>query len=308
MTKETTTKQTILITGASSGMGFATALHLARLGHAVFAGVRDIGGKNTLKAEELASIAKKEGLELYLVELDVTIDNSIHMAVQSVVLRAGRIDVLINNAGIMYGGITEAYTVDQIKRMMETNYFGPMRMNRAVLPYMRQQGSGLLIQISSLAGGFTVPFFAHYSATKMAVEALAEGYFYELAPLGIDSVLLEPGPFGTGLLASQDEPEDQDRIAGYADLAAIPQQMYRDTQNINESSAAQDPLLVAEAIAGLIAMAPGTRPLRTVPGSIDFGISSLNQAKLQAQRSLLDAWGLKQLVPAWFEHPTAIEG
>ncbi len=289
-------QQVILVTGSGSGFGRLTALTLARQGQRVFASLRDAEGRNAAKSAEIRRAAEGEVLPLSVLDLDVADDASVERAVAMVVAHAGRIDALVNNAGIMYTGVAEGFTVEQARAQMETNYVGPLRLDRAVLPHMRRRGQGLLVHVTSVAGGLAFPFLAQYSASKMAVEALAEGYRYELAGLGIDSVIVEPGPFGTSLLGSQEDPRDAERVAAYGPIAEIPARMLRETEEMNAGPDAQDPQLVADAIAVLIAMPAGTRPLRTIPGTVDWGLRALNEAKERAQRTLLEAWGLTDLL------------
>src|SRR5712692_1789645 len=183
---------TILVTGSSTGFGRLTVETLARQGYAVFAGIRDISGKNQTVRDELRALAENEHLALDVVELDVTNDPSVDAAVQHIVAATGRLDVVVNNAGVSYSGPIEAFTVEQAQALFNTNVFGVMRVNRAVLPQMRAQGSGLLLQIGSIAGRIGLPFLGLYGATKFTLEGLSESYRYELAPFGIDAATLAP--------------------------------------------------------------------------------------------------------------------
>ena len=153
--------KTILITGASTGFGRDTAETLARAGHSVFASMRDPQAKNREHAEPL----REQGIEV--VELDVSNDASVDRAVKEVLARAERIDVLINNAGIASAGVTEAFTPDQAKMVFNTNVVGLLRTTRAVLPAMRKQGEGLIINIGSILGRVTFPFFGIYGASQV---------------------------------------------------------------------------------------------------------------------------------------------
>src|SRR5215472_15131643 len=148
--------KTILITGASTGFGRDTAETLARAGHAVFASMRDPQGKN----RDNADLLRKQGIEV--VDLDVTADTSVERAVKEVLQRVGRIDVLVNNAGIASAGVTEAFTPDQAKIVLNTNVVGVLRTTRAVLPAMRAQHDGLIINVGSILGRVTFPFFGIY--------------------------------------------------------------------------------------------------------------------------------------------------
>src|SRR6266567_8402057 len=141
--------QVVLITGSSTGFGRLFADTLARKGHTVFATMRDPGGRNTKNASEIRTLAEKDSLPIYVLELDVTDDASVERAVDAAVAKAGRIDVAINNAGYVVSGLAEAVTTEQAQRLMDTNFFGPVRVNRAVLPHMRRQRSGVLMHITS---------------------------------------------------------------------------------------------------------------------------------------------------------------
>jgi NAD(P)-dependent dehydrogenase (short-subunit alcohol dehydrogenase family) len=281
----------VLITGSSSGFGYLTAQTLARKGYSVYAAMRDIDGRNVAPSEQLRTLAKKENLSLEVVELDVTKDESVTFGVRTVIDRAGKIDVLVNNAGVMYSGVTEAYTLEQAYQQFEPNFFGVMRMNRAVLPYMRQQKNGLLIHLGSLASGLMFPFYGLYCASKHAVEALALSYRYDLSSFGIDSVIVEPGPFATNLLGTNDPPRDQECLTAYGSITDMPTKI---TQNIEATL--QDPQMVVDSIAHLIEQPAGERPFRTVPGA-DFGLRPVNTAKEVAQQGLLEALGLQELEP-----------
>src|SRR5947209_7111597 len=166
----------VLITGSSTGFGRAAAEALALRGYVVFASMREASGGNAPHAAALRSLASRENLALNVVELDVSNDESVAKGVQQVLEAAGRIDVVINNAGIAALGITEAYTISQWQQLFEVNLFGVARVNRAVLPAMRRQRDGLLIHVSSLAGRVVVGYFGLYCASKFALEAMADAY------------------------------------------------------------------------------------------------------------------------------------
>ncbi len=191
----------VLITGTSSGFGRVIAETLARKKYHVFATMRDIKGRNATVARQIAELAKHESLSLQTLELDVTNDSTVEPAVSKVVLQSGRIDVLVNNAGYGVMDLAETVTTAQAQRQFDTNFFGVLRMNRAVLPTMRRQKSGLLLHVSSGAGRLVIPGMGLYCASKFAMEALAEVYRYELASQGIDSVVIEPGAYATPIMA-----------------------------------------------------------------------------------------------------------
>ena len=170
----------VLITGASTGFGRDTAERLARRGHQVFATMRDVSGRNAKHRESLEQLASAERLQLRVLELDVTDEESVQRAVSSALEEAGHLDVVINNAGVATLGVSEAYTTEQFQRLFDVNVFGVQRVNRAVLPSMRQRRNGLLIHISSGAGRCAVPGMAAYCASKYALEAIADAYRFEL--------------------------------------------------------------------------------------------------------------------------------
>lgn len=287
-------QKVILVTGSSNGIGRLTVATLARQGHTVYASMRDANGRNAAARTELQQLAKDENLDLNVIELDVTDETSVEKAVADIIKNAGRVDVLVNNAGVMNIGITEGFTLEQVQRQFDVNFFGAVRMNRAVLPHMRKQGEGLLIQISSLAGRVVLPFFGIYNASKFAVEAMSEAYRYDLSGWGIDSVIVEPGPYDSNLLETIPWPEDKQRLKEYTELAGAPEKMIAKFAELEKNDDARDPQEVADAILELIVTPTGQRPLRTVVG-IDFGVTGLNEAAAPFQRGLLEALGMQQM-------------
>src|SRR5579862_1928276 len=201
-------KRTVLITGASTGFGRLIAEALAGKNYRVFATMRGVNGKNAPAARELRALAD-------VVEMDVTDDASVERAVADVIAAAGRIDIVVNNAGRVLSGVSEAITLEQAQALMDTNFYSVVRVNRAVLPHMRRQRSGLLLHISSGAGRIVLPCMAYYCASKWAMEALAESYRYELAAQHIDSVIIEPGSYKTAIANNLEHAEDDERTATY---------------------------------------------------------------------------------------------
>lgn len=284
-------EQTILVTGSSSGFGRLTVETLARQGYAVFAGMRAVAGKNAPAADELRSLAEREHLSLHVVEMDVTDDASVERAIESIVDMKGRIDVVVNNAGTAFVGPLEAFTLDQARKQFDTNIFGVLRVNRAVLPHMRRRGSGLLVQIGSIEGRVVVPFFGLYTATKFALEGLTESYRDELAPFGIDAAIVEPGTYPTQISASHVSAVDTERAALYQDAVEV-----LNTRLFAEirSSTPPDPQEVADAVAGLIGKPASQRPLHTVvaPVAQRRAPEAVNDAASQATRSFFEALDL----------------
>lgn len=260
----------VVITGCSSGFGEGAVKAFADKGYRVWGTLRDVEGRNA---------AKKAALEAYspsvsVIDMDVTDDASVAAAF-ALILAQGPVDVLINNAGIMYLGITEAFSIAQAKEQMETNYYGAIRTMQAVLPAMRQAKSGLIINCSSLVGQISPPFFSTYSATKFALEGYTQGLRYEVSPFGIDVALVQPGPFGTGLLAGGKAPERNDVLTSYGDLAGVPLAMGQHFATFLQSDAAPKPQLVVDAYLALAEMPAGKRPTRTVVG-ITWGVDEIN--------------------------------
>ena len=290
-------RKVVVVTGASSGFGKLTVLELARRGHTVVATMRDVNGRNAPIRSELIDAAKAEGYELQVFEMDVVDEVSVNSTIDQVVKQHGKIDVLVNNAGLMPVGITEAYTVADIERLFAVNFFGAVRADRAVLPHMRAAGSGLLVHVTSLMGRVVFPFFGTYSASKFALEGLAEAYRYELKGFGIDSVIVEPGPFPSNLISSSPEPSDQSVLASYGEVAAIPGQIKAHANDGQDEANPPSPQRVADAIAHLVE-ATQRRPLRTVvmPEGLDFGVERLNEAVLPIQNAMITSLGMSDML------------
>ncbi|MGC1546983.1 MAG: SDR family oxidoreductase [Rhodanobacter sp.] len=290
-------KKVVIITGAGNGFGKLAAIEFSRRGHAVYATMRDIAGRNKSSRDELLEAARSGGHDLHVVEMDVTDETSVQTAVDDIADRAGRIDTLINNAGVMYVGVTEAFTLEQVKHQFNVNFFGSVRANRAVLPYMRSARSGLIIHVSSLGGRAVFPFFSIYCASKFALEALAEAYHYELSGLGVDSVIVEPGPFPSNLLPTSPAPADHARLGGYSEQTKLSVQLKGGFDQMFKSSNPPRPQLVVDAFINLVESTE-KRPLRTVvmPEGLDFGIERMNQAIAPIQNDLLGALGLSNMV------------
>ena len=280
--------KTILITGASTGFGRDTAETLSRAGHKVFASMRDPEGKNRAHANAL------RGQNIEVVELDVTDSQSVDRAVAAVIAKTGRIDVLINNAGVLAAGVSEAITPEQATALFDVNVIGLRRVTRAVLPDQRRHNDGLIINISSVLGRVTFPFFGIYGASKFAVEALTDSLRYEVSQLGIDVVLVQPGAYPTQLFDSATQPADTDRVAEYGTVGEIPAAMFQNFTTMLSGSDAPDSHDIAEAIAKLIVTAKDARPARTVVGT-SYGADTVNDATEPVQASTVEALGLGYL-------------
>ncbi|BAV04909.1 NADP-dependent 3-hydroxy acid dehydrogenase YdfG [Filimonas lacunae] len=251
-------KKVVVITGSSSGFGMLTAITLAGKGYTVVATMRHSKGYNQPAAGKL----REQGIA-EVVDMDVTDDTSVQQAISGILSRYGRIDILINNAGVYSGGVLEAFSIEQVKRVFETNVFGILRVNNEVLPGMRARKEGLIINISSSVGRVSPPLQAPYNASKFAVEALVEASHAELSTQGIETVLIEPGAFLTDIWGKQGLNADRAGIAeSYGqDIADMQQHIQQVFGKILEEQK-PDPQLVADKILALIEMKAGKRPLR----------------------------------------------
>jgi NAD(P)-dependent dehydrogenase (short-subunit alcohol dehydrogenase family) len=285
-----TTQRAVLITGASSGFGRVIAETLARKKFQVFATMREIGGRNAAAARELEELARRESLLLHALELDVTKDSSVRRTVDEALGKSGRIDVLVNNAGHGIIDLAETVTIAQAQRQFETNFFGIVRMNRAVLPAMKRQGSGLLLHVSSGAGRLAIPGMGMYCASKFAMEALAETYRYELASQGIDSVVIEPGAYATPIMEKLEPGEDPERKAGYGETARIPEMILSRLRG-----ARANPQEIGDGVLRIIETPAGQRKMRYRVGPGGPGVERINTLTDEIQVQLLEAFELAEV-------------
>ncbi|MCK5379346.1 MAG: SDR family NAD(P)-dependent oxidoreductase, partial [Acidobacteria bacterium] len=242
----------------------------------------------------LKELASAEALDLRVIELDVTSEESVALAAAKVLEESGGPDVVINNAGQMFVGFTEAFSSDELTKQLDVNVVGTHRMSRAFLPAMRERGEGLIVNISSIAGRFGVPFFGVYHASKWAVEGYSMALRGELASCGVDVVVVEPGPFTTELFPSSPRPADvEGRVETYPAVA-------RDTfegmgsafeSMFEDPAMPTDPQAVVDRIIELSEMKPGSRPFRSVVG-VDFGTEDRNAAVEPFDSAVLEAFGM----------------
>ena len=283
-------KQVVLITGTSSGFGRLFAETFARVGYSVFATMRGVAGKNAKSAESLRAFATQNSVALEVLEMDVTDEASVNSAVAAAIAKTGRLDVAVNNAGFGYLDLMEAITVEQAKKIFDTNVFGVQRVARAVLPQMHKHKSGLLLQVSSGAGRVVIPAFGIYCASKFALEAMTEAYRYELAESGIDSVSLEPGAYKTEIFGKIDRGDDPARLGSYGAMKAAPERL-----NATLTTAAADPKEVADLALEILRTPFGKRQLRYRIGSGGPGVVEINKLTDQIQQQLLNAFGLAEV-------------
>ncbi|MGI0073391.1 MAG: SDR family oxidoreductase [Nitrosotalea sp.] len=196
-----------IVTGSSSGIGYETALELARDGYYTYATMRDVR-----KDGKILEIAKKENLNIEVLELDVDKEDTIKSSINKIIHDKKRIDVLVNNAGYFLVGCLEDLSIDDMKSQFETNFFGVVRTIQAVLPTMRNQRSGTIVNVSSIAGRIGFPVTPAYISSKFALEGLSESMRYELAPYGIKTIIIEPGVIKTNLFSSLKKSTKSDSI------------------------------------------------------------------------------------------------
>ena len=274
--------KSILITGSSSGFGRLGAEHYARLGAKVFASMRNLPRP---EADELEALAETEGLDITVVEIDVTSDDQVASGVAEVLAATdGSLDVLVNNAGIAYGGPVELQDMQAMQHTFDTNVFGCHRMARAVLPAMRAAGGGQIFNISSQLGRVIIPGLGAYSGTKFALEALSEQMAYEFAMDGIEVTIVQPGGYPTEIWDNGAQytqalfdrtPED-----GRAAYPSFTGQMSGGTQTT-------DPMDIPRAIAEIIDLPAGTRPLRKAIHPVVRPQEGINAASAQTQLAML---------------------
>ena len=295
--------QVIVITGASSGLGRLAAHALAKSGHTVYAGMRDIAGRNAPQMEALQAHAAQTGLDLRTVELDVQSEPSVEAAIATILRESGRLDTVVHNAGHMVFGPAEAFTPEQYAALYDVNVLGTQRVNRVALPILRRQGRGLVIWVSSTSTrGGTPPWLAPYFAAKAGMDSLAVSYAGELARWGIETSIIVPGAYtkGTNHFVRAGAPVDTARAAEYADgpTGDIPDIALKglsalEPPDVNASE-------VAEAIARVVDMPFGKRPFRVHIDPSQDGAEIVNGVADRVRAELLRRIGLADLL-----HPTA---
>ncbi|AEW01098.1 hypothetical protein A4D02_14145 [Niastella koreensis] len=249
----------IVITGSSTGFGALMVKTFSEAGHTVIATMRNITSANKNVASSLGALPG-----VHVIELDVTNDHSVKTAIAQIIDKHQTIDVLINNAAVYGGGILEAYSLEQFKKLFEVNMFGVLRVTSEILPLMRKAKNGLIINISSGVGRISPPFQVPYNASKFALEGLVEGSYGELIGQGIENVLIEPGAFATELWAKAGVHADRQQIIdSYGAETAAMNKAIGDTFISILDKNKPNPQLVADAALKLVNTEKGKRPLRT---------------------------------------------
>ncbi|QET00884.1 SDR family oxidoreductase [Cupriavidus pauculus] len=290
---------TILVTGASSGFGLMTARALAKAGHTVYASMRETAGRNATRVAEIAQWSENHDADLRAVELDVQSEASVAAAIAKVLDDAGRLDVIVHNAGHMVFGPAEAFTPEQMIQQYDVNVLGAQRVNRAALPYLRKQGKALLLWVgSSSTRGGTPPFLAPYFAAKAAMDALAVSYASELSRWGIETTIMVPGAFtqGTNHFAHSGKPADTRIVAEYEDgpYAGVAEQALKGLASLEPADA--DPEDVAREIVRVVGLPHGKRPFRVHVDPSQDGAEIVNGVADRVRAELFRNVGLADLL------------
>ncbi|MBY5454804.1 SDR family oxidoreductase [Rhizobium leguminosarum] len=292
-------KQVIIITGASSGFGALTARALAKAGHTVYAGMRATEGRNAPAVADAAEFARENNVDLRSVELDVASDASVVSGIARIIADAGRLDVIIHNAGHMSFGPAEAFTPEQFAELFDINVLSTQRVNRAALPHLRRQGRGLVVWVSSSSSrGGTPPYLSPYFAAKAAMDSLAVSYAGELTRWGIETSIIVPGAFtkGTNHFAHSGSPDDTARAAEYNEgpYKGVPEQALQGLAALEPADA--DAGAVAVAIIDVVGKPFGTRPFRVHIDPSEDGAEIVNGVADRVRAELFRRIGLEDLL------------
>jgi NAD(P)-dependent dehydrogenase (short-subunit alcohol dehydrogenase family) len=301
-------KNVIVITGASSGFGALAARALARAGHAVYASMRETTGRNAPQVKEVEQYAAEHGVDLRAIELDVSSQKSCDVAIQEIISKHGRLDVLIHNAGHMVFGPAEAFTPEQLAELYDVNVLSTQRVNRAALPQLRKQRRGLVVWVSSSSSaGGTPPYLAPYFAAKAGMDALAVVYARELTRWGIETSIIVPGAFtgGTNHFAHAGSPADKARVAEYeaGPYAGFADQVLKGFASIVPTDA--DVSAVGDAIVKVVDTPFGKRPFRVHIDPTQDGAEVVNMVSDRVRAELLRRIGLGDvLIPRDLASPS----
>jgi NAD(P)-dependent dehydrogenase (short-subunit alcohol dehydrogenase family) len=294
----------VLITGAATGIGNLTARALAAAGHTVYASMRNIDGRNADHANDLLDLGRREGHDLRVVELDVQSESSADAAVATILGDAGQLDTVVHNAGHLYVGYVEAFTPDDIQHLFDVNALSIQRVNRAVLPHMRQRRTGTLLYVGSTTTVIVPPFLGPYVASKFAADALAQTTAYEVSQFGIETTIVMPGPFtqGTQHFPNASHAGDEERNRAYAELDPLVARNEEATESLFPPGVDAHPRAVAEEITRILALPAGTRPFRTVVDFSNAGVEKVNEVMRQAQQQFVTRLGFPELLHVNSQH------
>jgi NAD(P)-dependent dehydrogenase (short-subunit alcohol dehydrogenase family) len=288
----------VLITGAATGIGNLTARALAAAGHTVYASMRNIEGRNAGHANDLLELGRRDSLDLRVVELDVQSESSAEAAVAAILDQAGRLDTVVHNAGHLYVGYVEAFTPDDIQHLFGVNAISIQRVNRAVLPHMRERRSGTLLYVGSTTSVVVPPFLGPYVASKFAADALAQVTAYEVSQFGIETTIVMPGPFtqGTEHFPNAGHAADEERNRAYAALDPLVARNEDATTALFPPGVDAHPRAVAEEITRILALPAGTRPFRSVVDFSNAGVEKVNDVMRRAQEEFVTRLGFGELL------------
>ncbi|MEV5187090.1 SDR family oxidoreductase [Streptomyces werraensis] len=288
----------ILITGASSGFGALTSRALADAGHTVYAGMRQTTGRNAAAVADARAYAEEHGVDLRTVELDVSRQESVDAAVAAVTEEAGRVDVVVHNAGHMVLGPAESFTPEQLAEIYDTNVLSTQRVNRAVLPRMRERRDGLLVWVgSSSTYGGTPPYLAPYFGAKAAMDHLAKSYAVELSRFGIDTSIVVPGSFtsGTNHFAHAMHPADTATAEAYDELyEGLMDDVGKRLAALAPPDA--DAGEVARTIVAVVDAPKGERPFRVTIDPADDGSEQVSDVADRIRAGFYDRIGFPDLL------------
>lgn len=259
--------------------------------------MRNIEGRNASRADELHQYAQDNKVNLKVVELDVLSQESVDLAIQTIIKEEGRLDVVMHNAGHLVVGVTEAFSPDEMVKVFDTNVLGTQRVNKAALPYMRFQGSGLLLWISSttVRGGFP-PFLGPYVAAKAAMDSLAQTLAYEVAPFGIETSFVVPGAFtrGTSHFPSATHPADEQTSKAYDKINGLLDQVGDRLSALTPEDA--DPQAVADEITRIVNLPVGQRPARSVIDFVGDGAAEVTELAEKMRIDFMKRLELEELL------------
>jgi NAD(P)-dependent dehydrogenase (short-subunit alcohol dehydrogenase family) len=292
-------KSVILVTGAGSGIGKLSAQALAEAGHVVYASMRDIQGRNRERAYDLRKLADQQGIALHPLELDVLSQASADAAAAVIEREQGGIDVVVQNAGHLVVGPTEAFTPEEMMKVFDTNVFGAQRVNRAVLPIMRKQEAGLVLWISSSTtkGGFP-PFMGPYGAAKAAMDSLAVTLAYEIARFGIETSIVVPGAFtqGTEHFPKAGKPADTATVEAYGRYDGVMDRIGQKLSALMPPDA--DPAAVAAELVRIVGLPAGRRPMRSVVDFLGDGAAEVLKVSERVRIAFAERIGMGDLLHA----------
>ncbi|WP_353158537.1 SDR family oxidoreductase [Myroides odoratus] len=284
-------RKVVLITGTNSGFGWLMAKSVAAMEHTVYATMRDTKGKNLDKSQALSKIEN-----ITVLDVALTDEDSVQNAIKTIISKEGTIDILVNNAGFSRNGIAESFTTADVQEIFDINVIAPWRLMKLVLPYMRKQSEGLIINITSGFGRVSFPFSVMYSASKFGLEGISEGLHYEVRPLGIDVAILQPGAFPTEMSQKLSFGSDNSVVEAYKLIADFPYKMGAAVGKAFEILN-PNPQDVADAVVNLINLPKGERPLRTnVDPFTGQYIKAANNAVHVEFNKIIKAFGMEDLL------------